>query len=105
MSHVLMRRLATVATSTILLGGLAAGAAGAAYAADSTSAGPAHTAAATRSGSAWDRPVDKQRDRNDHGTYWREAGGVKARWNAEHRYWERQAGSRWEHWNGHRWVA
>jgi hypothetical protein len=101
MARVLVRRFAALAASAALLSGVAVGAGSTAYAAASAP----HTLAAKVTSDPWGRAVDKKHDRHEGRYYWRESGGVKARWNATHRHWERQVGHRWEHWNGHRWVA
>ncbi|GAB2699104.1 hypothetical protein [Kitasatospora kifunensis] len=103
MAPVLKNRLTAVATLTVLLSGLAAGVGTAAYAASDVASASQVRATAQQRG-PWDQEVDKKHDRHDGGYYWRESGGVKARWNASHRYWERQQGSQWVHWNGHNWV-
>jgi hypothetical protein len=100
----MMRRLAVVAGSAVLLSGVAAGLGTAAYASTGPVGVQAHHDGWKARGD-WDRPADHRHDRFDHGYYWRESGGVRARWDWGHRRWERENGHRWEHWNGHHWVG
>ncbi|MFI9722391.1 hypothetical protein ACIHFE_22485 [Streptomyces sp. NPDC052396] len=103
MSRAVMRRLAAVAVSVVLVSGAAAGAAAAAPAGHHHPAGHVHLGKGGHQDRSWDRAVDKKHDRFDKRlkcwTRWDAESRGYARWDERERCWKRNFHGRSQKWD------